>query len=178
MDQKEIQQDKKVLTSGSVLLNTAQIDYQIEISRITALDTKISIAMAVVTGALFFILQSWNHMVENFKAIPDTSSVGGFWLSVLNPLFQALSIGLLVLALIILVILIRTKKYQTFNPADYCDIDFLSMNSDNASVALLEPYDKATKINKRISDNRAKWHNISLLIMVVAIGLYILTLIF
>ena len=178
MEQENTLQNQKELTSGSVLLNTMQIDYQTEISRITALDTKISIAMAVVTGALFFILQSWDRMVDSFKAMPDMSSVGDFWLSVLNPFFQAISISLLILDLIILVILIRTTEYKTVNPADYCDVDFLSMKPDDASVGLLEAYDAANKINGKISSNRAKWHNISLLIMVVAIGLYILTLIF
>lgn len=178
MDQENTQQNQKELTSGSVLLNTMQLDYQTEISRITTLDTKISIAMAVVTGALFFILQSWDRMVDGFKAIPDMSSVGGFWLSVSNPLFQAVSIGLLIMDLIILVSLIRTTEYKTVNPADYCDVDFLSMKPDDASVGLLEAYDAATKINRKISDKRAKRHNISLVIMVVAIGLYIFTLIF
>lgn len=168
--------EEKQLKSGEVLLNAAQIEYQIEISRITAIDTKISIAMAVVVGALFFILQKWEDMDKLFAAMPDTSSVGAFWLSILIPLAQAVSIGMLILDLFLLVRLIKTKEYQTVDPADFCEVDFLSMEPVDASVALIEYYDEATRLNHKITDNRAKWHNRCLVIMFIAIVLYIVTL--
>ena len=169
-------EEKKQLKSGGVLLNTAQIEYQIEISRITAIDTKISIAMAVVVGALFFILQKWQDMVDLFNKMPDVSSVGAFWLSILIPLAQAVSIGLLILDLFFLVRLIKTTEYLAVDPADFCDADFLSMESEDASISLIQYYDEATQHNHQITDNRAKWHNRCLMIMLVAIVLYILTL--
>ena len=169
-------EENKQLKSGEVLLDTAQIEYQIEISRITAIDTKISIAMAVVVGALFFILQKWDDIVKLFMAMPDTSSVGAFWLSILIPLAQAVSIGLLILDLFFLMRLIRTTEYLTVDPADFCDEDFLIMEPEDASTSLIQFYDEATQKNHQTTDKRANQHNRCLVIMFIAIVLYILTL--
>lgn len=169
-------EENKQLKSGEVLLNTAQIEYQIEISRITAIDTKISIAMAVAVGALFFILQKWEDMVDLFNKMPNTSSVGAFWLSILIPLAQAISIGLLIVDLFFLMRLIRTTEYLTVDPADFCDEDFLSMEPEDASTSLIQFYDEATQQNHQTTDKRAKHHNRCLVIMFIAIVLYILTL--
>lgn len=168
--------DDLKLQSNELLLAVAQIEYQNELSRITTIDTKLGISMAIDTGALFLILQDWDGLRAGFSSLPDLSSKGALWISQLTPVMQVSAIILLTISLFLLVYAVWTRNYKNIDVDHFFNIDVLKRVPSESALIFLKSYQEATLYNKKVNDGRAKWHNRCLVLMLIAIVLFMFSL--
>ena len=176
IDASKSDSDDLKLQSNELLLDVAQVEYQSELSRITTVDTKLGISLAIDTGALFLILQDWSGLRTAFSKFPDLSSIGALWISLLAPVMQVSAIVLLTISLFLLVNAVWTRNYKNIDVDHFFNTDVLKRFPSESALIFLKSYHEATLYNKKVNDGRARWHNRCLVLMLIAIVLYMFSL--
>ena len=138
--------------SVQLLLSTAKDAYDNEQSRTSAIDTKASIALPIVSAFFLALVQ-----MNDCKVIWNLKS---HWLipaSLLLLYIASLLLG--ASSVFFLARVIHTRDYKSLKIRDLYDENYLKNSSTAFSIQIIKLYCESSEYNKQQNDLRAKWYN-------------------
>ena len=166
-------EEKEKFDSESVelLLSTAKCEYENEHNRTSIIDSKTSIALPIVS-AYFLALAPMN----NFKTIFNVQIEK--FVDIIIPTITLLTyIGSLALAFVAVISMVRvvtTREYNTINPSDLYDEDYLKSPKIALEIKLIQLYIEATQNNKAENDSRIPLYKLGWLLTTISIILFVI----
>lgn len=137
--------------SIDLLLITAKSEYENEHSRTSIIDSKTSIALPIIS-AYFLALAQMNNFTEIFAI--KIKNFSDLIIPSITLVTYAISLILAFVAVVEMVRVISTHKYQAIKPADLYDENYLKNEKIYLQFKLTQLYINASQCNKQENDSR------------------------
>ena len=138
--------------SGKVLLENARHEYQVELDRISTIDTKVSISM-VAMGTYFTLALPKIQIAETWQSL-GRLSYGSFALGCAAFVFYALFLGCMAASAILMILAIFTRKYTRFKPQDFAEKRYMEMPENDFSMLTASYYMIAMRESCAVNQKR------------------------
>ena len=147
-------------------METTKNEYENENNRTSVIDTKVSIALPIISGYFLAIAP-----MNNYKSIFSAKILTFSDCIIPTLLFVTYSVSLILalISVIDMVKVITTRAYNRLNPRDLYNDNFMKYDERVLSIQLIKLYINATEKNKSVNDNRIPLYKSGWLLTTISI---------
>ena len=152
------------------LHDVAQQEYERELSRCTLIDSKVSIALPIVS-AYFLSLTTQCAAIKSILNMPS-DNIGGIVVCIFLLLLYFIALLFSGCALYLFVRAISPQNYQTIDPVFYYDEEFLQEEDKVIITGVVQNRIKANYNNRAKNDKRMNWYSAGWFMSVISVMAY------
>lgn len=141
--------------SSELFLSIVQLEYQNEFDRTKVIDSKIAVALPIIS-TYFFLAVQFSSMKKLLDAPISSQSLLATFIDLCIPTSYIVALGLASISLLFMFMAISTHSYKTIDSKQFNTASQMSMSKDTYSAAFATIYINATEANRLKNDIRAR----------------------